>query len=380
MRILTLTTRYPNAAHPQDGIAVEGRLLALAATGLVDVRVVAPRPWRASGVPAQEVRRGLLVHHPRLPPLGGMSALLALCAAFRPVIGRLGEDFRFDLIDSHGLYPMGVAAALLARAFAKPFTITVHGRDLDTRLPHPLAHRLVRWALTRAAGVVVAAPPLLDRLRGLGVPPERLRLLPDGVDPRLFRPGDRAAARLRLGFRGQTLLAVGPFLPRRDETLIIEALALLPEAELVLVGDGPELAALADLAHKLKVARRIRVLGVLAHEALPEIYGAADALVLTGQRDGWPAAALEALACGTPVVATAQSGAAELVTVPEAGRLVAQPSAELIAEALLGLFAAPPDRAATRAFAERFGWDTATIGQIALFSAILGEPPADLAA
>lgn len=380
MRILSLSPQYPNAVQPGEGMAIEGRLRALAATGVAHLRVVAPRPWRLRGVPDQELRRGLLVHHPALPP-GAQAMPRLLAGALWPVLRDLRGDFPFDLLDAYGLYPAGAAVAWLARRFDVPFTVTVHGGEPPWRWGAPLARRQMRRTIQRAAGLVAVAPPVMTALTALGASPERLRLLPDGVDLTLFRPGDRTAARLRLGFRGRTLLAVGPFPQRRDESAMIEALALLPEVDqLVLVGGGPGGAVLADLSHQFGVARRIRMLGPLPQEALPEIYRAADLLVVTGARETGPACVLEALACGTPVVATLASSAAALVTTPDAGRLVERATPEALAAAIATVLATPPDRSATRAFAERFDWSDSAVGQIALFAGIIGQRPTPLAA
>jgi glycosyltransferase involved in cell wall biosynthesis len=114
-------------------------------------------------------------------------------------------------------------------------------------------------------------------------------------------------------------------------------------------------------------------LGELPHEQLPRFYNVADALVLASSREGWANVLLEAMACGTPVVATAVWGTPEVVTAPEAGRLVAERSAPALAAAIRALLAQPPARAATRAYAERFGWEATTAGQIELFASVLAE-------
>lgn len=378
MRILALTSHYPSVGRPCDGLAVENRLRALARTGAIDLRVVAPRPWRTPEMPGQELRRGLLIHQPPLPP-GAAKWPRLLAASVAAKLRMLRQEFPFDLISAHGLYPDGAAAALLARRFAVPFTVTVRGADLAAPWGWPFARPMMRWTVARAAGLVAATPSAEAALMRLGAQPERLRLLPDGVDLTLFRPGDRTAARLRLGFRGRTLLAVGPFPRSRDDAPLVEALALLPGIEqLVMVGGGPGAAALADHAHARGVARRIRMLDSLAHEALPEFYRAADALVVCRTGGGDPAPVLEAIACGTPVVATA--GAAGLLTTPDAGRLVERANDETLAAAIAALFATPPDRAATRAVAERFDWGDSAVRQVALFAGILGERHTSLAA
>jgi len=389
LRILTFTTLFPNAARPHHGVFVENRLRHLVASGHVEARVVAPTPWfpftserfgdwaRWARAPRFESRHGLAVHHPRypLPPAIGMNpAPFLLAAAAWPRVRRLvAAGFDPDLIDAHYFYPDGVAAALIARRLGKPYTITGRGSDL-TQLPeHPLPRRLIRWAARGAGGLITVCQSLKDDLVRLGLAAERVRVLRNGVDLAMFRPADRPAARARLGFSRPTLLFVGHLIPRKNQALAIRALPLLPDVALAMAGDGPDREALAGLARALGVAERVRFLGLIPHERLAEAYTAADALVLSTRREGWPNVLLEAMACGTPVVATAVSGIPEVVTAPEAGRLVHEHTPEALAAAIAGLLAAPPSRAATRAYAERYSWDATTQGQLDLFAAILGR-------
>ena len=117
----------------------------------------------------------------------------------------------------------------------------------------------------------------------------------------------------------------------------------------------------------------MRFLGAIPQERLPAVYNAADALVLASSREGFPNVLLEALACGTPVVATAVWGTPEIVASRVAGRLVEERSPEALARAIRELLADPPARADVRAYAERFEWGPTTAGQIRLFKSILGR-------
>jgi teichuronic acid biosynthesis glycosyltransferase TuaC len=116
----------------------------------------------------------------------------------------------------------------------------------------------------------------------------------------------------------------------------------------------------------------VRLLGARPHQEMAELYGAADALVLASSREGWANVLLEAMACGTPVVATDIWGNPEVVRAPEAGVIVAR-AVDALAAGARGLLAAPPARAATRAYAERFSWDETTAGQLAVFREVVSR-------
>ena len=111
----------------------------------------------------------------------------------------------------------------------------------------------------------------------------------------------------------------------------------------------------------------------MAQPRLATVYNAADVLVLASVREGCPNVVLEALACATPVVATAVGGVPEIMRAPAAGRLVRERTPDAIAGALRALLADPPPRAAVRAYAERFAWGPTTAGQIRLFRSILAR-------
>ncbi|HYE39559.1 MAG TPA: glycosyltransferase, partial [Ramlibacter sp.] len=112
-------------------------------------------------------------------------------------------------------------------------------------------------------------------------------------------------------------------------------------------------------------------LGALAQEVLRDYYGAADALLLASSREGWANVLLESMACGTPVLAPRVWGIPEVVASEEAGLLYGERSSGAIAAAVNALREKPPDRGATRRYAERFSWDDTTQGQLRLFRAIV---------
>ncbi|MBV9116239.1 MAG: glycosyltransferase [Acetobacteraceae bacterium] len=389
LRLLTFSTLYPNAARPNHGVFVENRLRHLVGSGEAASTVVAPVPYFPSRAalfgdwavnaraPMREERHGLMVHHPRFPvvPRVGMSAApWLLYRAALPFVRRLLEDGReVDAIDAHYLYPDGVAAVWLGRRLGLPVVLTARGTDVSLIPRHAVPRRLIEGALRDAAALIAVSAALKAAMLALGAAEPRVTVLRNGVDTRLFRPpADRAALRARLGLDGPTLLSVGHLIERKGHDLVIRALAQLSGVTLLIVGEGPERPRLAALAAQLGLSARVRLLGARPHREMAELYGAADALVLASSREGWANVLLEAMACGTPVVATDIWGNPEVVRAPEAGVLVAR-AADALASAARGLLAAPPARAATRAYAERFSWDETTAGQLAVFREVVAR-------
>lgn len=389
VKLLTYSTLYPDSTRPGHGIFVETRLRHLLAAGGVQARVVAPVPWfpstrprfgeyaRYAAVPHREERHGIAVEHPRYPlvPRFGMTGAPWLMARFTQNALRrtLSEGYDFDVIDAHYFYPDGVAAALLGRTLNKPVVITARGTDLNLIPRYRLPRRMIQWAAARAAGLITVCQALKDVLIDLGVAAERVTVLRNGVDLDLFRPAqDRAALRARLGIAATTLLSVGYLIPRKGHDLVIRALAQLPGVELLIAGEGAERERLQQLARDLGLSERVRFLGAMDQARLADYYRAADALVLASSREGWANVLLEALACGTPVVATRVWGTPEIICAPEAGRL-ADRTAESLAGEIRQLLDRYPDRAQTRRYAERFSWDETVAGIKTVLAGVLGR-------
>ena len=395
MRTLLFSTLYPSRERPGHGIFVETRLRELLKTGRVEARVVAPVPWFPSHhprfgeraamarTPHRETWHGINVQHPRyalLPKLGMNTAPLMLALGARAAVQRLREEgFDFDLIDAHYFYPDGVAAALLARWFKKPLVITARGSDLNLVAEHALPRRLMAWAAGQAAATVGVSAALAQRLRDIGAPADRVHVLRNGVDTQRFAP--QPGARQRLGAVGAPLLlSVGNLLPVKRHGLVIEALALLrkthPQARLVIVGGGPLQAELAAQAAGLGLTDAVQLTGPVPQDVLVQWYSAADLLVLASSREGWPNVLLEAMACGTPVLASRVGGVADIVSSSAVGAAVSFDTAHGLQAALSAALAHSYDRAQIRAHALGMGWPEVSEGQLALFAALMAARPA----
>jgi glycosyltransferase involved in cell wall biosynthesis len=388
LSILTVTTLFPNPVKPTHGSFVATRLEKLVASGEVAAKVVAPLPWlppwvryppagRIDLVPRTSLHAGLTVHHPRyvvVPKIGMTVTPHTLFWSLKRAVEKLlAQGVRFDLIDAHYFYPDGVAAVRLARHFGLPVTVTARGTDLNLIPEYATPRRMICEAAAHADGLITVCQALKDRLIELGAAPERITVLRNGVDLELFKPMDRNEARASLGLRRRTLGSVGWLIERKGHHHVIRALRAMPDTDFLIVGEGPERAALERLAANEGVRERVRFLGGVEQKRLPEIYNAMDVLVLASSREGWANVLLESMACGTPVVASAVWGTPEVVAAPQAGVLMKTLDAQGVIQGVIDLFATYPDRAATRRYAEGFSWDATTQGQLALFRQILAR-------
>jgi len=388
LHLLTFTTLFPSNARPNHGIFVENRLRHLIASSEATAEVIAPVPWFPlphpwfgdwavnAQVANRETRHGLAIRHPRYPVLPRVGMSLApelMYRAMVPVVGRLiAEGARFDAIDAHYLYPDGVAAVRLGRRFGLPVVVTARGSDVSLLPQFTRPRRLIQEAIAGAAALIAVSAALQEALVEIGAPAGKVTVLRNGVDTTLFcPPADRAAARAALGVTGNLLISVGALIERKGHHRTIEAMTALPGFGLMIVGEGPERDPLSTLIARLGLSGRVRLLGARPHAELPLLYGAADASVLASSREGWANVLLESMACGTPVVASPIWGNPEVVGSPAAGMIMRDNTAEGVAEGVRRLFAAPPMREATRAYAEMFSWDETTTGQLALFRRVI---------
>ena len=401
VRTLLFSTLYPSSARPGHGVFVETRLRELLKQGGVDSRVVAPVPWfpsrderfgdyaRIARTPAREVRNGIDAMHPRylaIPKIGMTVAPLLLALGARRSLQRLrDEGFDFDLIDAHYFYPDGVAAALLSRWFGRPFCVTARGSDINLIARHALPRRLMRWAARQAAACIGVSAALVQAMRAAGLDARQLLTLRNGVDLQRFHPLPREQARAQLGLGGQPLLlSVGNLIPLKGHDLCIDALALLrnthPDARLVILGAGPEEERLRAHAAAQGLAAVVQLAGTVPNAELAPWYSAADVLLLASSREGWPNVLLEAMACGTPVVATNVGGVPEIVSTDAAGHLIAERSGEALARSLVLLLAQPPSRDQVQQHAAGYGWEETSRGQARLFRTLSNLEPARAAA
>lgn len=391
MKILTISSLYPNNKDPKHGIFVETRLRHLRKHyPEVNAVVIAPVPWfpfagkgfgeysKFAGVVDVETRDGVQVYHPKylvIPKLGMHITPWFMARSIRQCIKQLQADgHSFDLIDGHYFYPDGVAIAKIATELAIPFTCTARGTDINLIPEYPVARRRIADVFSKAAHLMAVCKALAEEMIALGAPKAKVTVLRNGVDLELFKASDDATKQqlrneLAFSSTGPLLMSVGGLIERKGHYLVIAALAELPEAQLVIAGNGPDLALLQKQAVKLGVADRVHFVGALSQPQLSQYYQAADALVLASSREGWANVLLEAMASGTPVVATNIWGTPEVVSSPDAGVLVDR-TVEAIAEGVRTLLSATPKRQATRQYAEQFTWQQTSTGQIEIFSKI----------
>ena len=382
VRLLTLTTLFPNSRQPRRGIFVANRLVKLRATGRVECSVIAaipsfPGAYRQTArVPESEFVHGLSVRHPRylhVPGIGMRAQPDSLARALLEDLRSHGDDaHRFDVVDAHYFYPDGVAAARVAAQLGLPLVISARGSDINLIAQKPFARRRMLEAAKKADALIAVSSALALRMASLGMPAARIHVLRNGVDPVVFFPESKAEARARLGLRERAryVLGVGNLVAEKGFDLLVRAVAKLPDARLLLVGEGGLRGTLHALAQKLAPGR-VEFWGNMPQSDLRLAYSAADVLGLPSLREGWPNVVLEAIACGLPVVASNVGGIPEIVGEDAPAMLVDTRAPDAWADALDRVMSREYATDEIRTYALHFGWDEVVAAQCALYERVV---------
>ncbi len=225
-------------------------------------------------------------------------------------------------------------------------------------------------ASRRAAALIAVSKALAGRMAELGMPADRIRVLRNGVDPHVFSPMPRIDARRRLGLdeSGPWVLGVGNIVHEKGFDLLVRAVALLGGAKLLIVGEGPGRASLRNLALRIAPGR-VEFRDSMPQAELRCVYSACDVIGLPSLREGWPNVLLEAMACGTPVVASPVGGVAEMIDAGAPSALASDRTPESWAQAIRVWIDDPPAQGRVREHALRFQWTEVIDEQCAVYEA-----------
>ncbi|HEU5416132.1 MAG TPA: glycosyltransferase [Streptosporangiaceae bacterium] len=384
MRIALVTGHAaPDPAAPRSsGTDPRGqalRVAALAATlaglgHLVTVYARRDSPARPDSQNAGGVRFEYLPAGPAAPL--PQDRLLPQLGAFSAELSRRWQQQPPDIVHAH-FWTSGLAALAATRGTQIPVVQSFHSLGSQRGRPRPADDAMIRSRMERVVAravrsVLAGSSAELTGLAGLGVPRAAITVVPFGVDTSRFEPLGPQARR----GKAPRLLAAAPSSREHGLDTVIRALAALPGAELLIVGGPPRaeigtdpiLRELAELAGRAGVSNRVLFTGKISQSRIPALLRSADLFVHVASDEPTGILPVEAMACGTPVVA-AEGGADQDAVVDGAtGVLVAPGSASALARRIRQLLASPmllegfgiaaADRARSRYSWERVGQET----------------------
>lgn len=393
MQIALVTNLFPTPTDPNRGIYT--LRLARALRGKVELRVICPLPWfpslrwpviperwrRLAGVPYRYQIDGIEVISPKYPfvPRASEPVHHRLMA---PAIGRALRDLndtgpRVDLVNTHWLYPDAVAAQIAVERVHAPHVATGLGSDVNEFFDNERLKRVIGTSLRRCDGVTVVAASMKDRLQR-DCPGLHVEVVLNGVDRQRFYavPRDEARAQLPGVFDDRPLVIwIGRLSAEKNPMLLLRTARRLAEQgrsiRFIVVGAGCLEVDLRNYVDDHDLSDSVDFLGERGSEEIRSWLNAADLLALTSDCEGCPNVVLEALACGTPVVATDVGSMPDVINHTNGRRVtIGDPDAlgRAIAEMLDG---GPRDRTAVTSTVAHLSWHDAAERYGALYSRVL---------
>ncbi len=240
---------------------------------------------------------------------------------------QLGRQQRFDVINTHFAVPSGPLGDWLSQRLDVPNVLSVHGGDLfdPSKKSSPHRHAFLRRAvsrlLERADSVVAQSRDTARNVEQIYGVHRKVELIPLGIDR---PPRDVRAERsdFNLPEDAFVMVTAGRIVPRKASTQLVDTLAAVPDAFLLVVGDGPEAAAVREKAAALGVESRLRMLGYVSDEVKYSAYAVSDVFVSTAQHEGFGLVFLEAMSFGLPVVCYNRGGQTDFLSTPETGDVI----------------------------------------------------------
>lgn len=294
---------------------------------------------RLCSVPKRETIDGLDVRHPRaffFPRFGYRANPMTFALSLLPAVWPLRR--KVDVILGSWAFPDGIAAIQLGRWLGLPVVVKVHGSDLNVFTESESIRRVFSRKLPQADRLIAVSRPLAERARSLGVSPDRITVVQNGVDRLLFQPRDRVEARRAMQLPdGSLILYVGRLESAKGVLDLLDAFDRIaskdPTVRLALVGGGSEMPRCQAAAKRWP--GRVFTPGAVPLAQVAQWTAACDVLTLPSWNEGTPNVVLEALASGRRVVATRVGGIPDVVGSPDLGELVQPRHPDELAEALL---------------------------------------------
>jgi len=256
-----------------------------------------------------------------------------------------------DVIYAQWLLPGGFIGALVSRLTSVPLVISVHGSDVFVAERHRVTHQAVRLALLSSCHLIACSGDLARRVVSLGMPSDRVSVIPYGVDLERYKPDQGPTQTLRTALHipdGQhVIMAMGRLVYKKGFSYLIEAmpgvLARCPNSVLLIAGQGDLGADLELLAESLGIRQQVIFAGHVPWDQTPAYLALADVVVLpsildqAGNVDGLPNVLLESMATGCAIVASNVAGVPDVITDGQNGLLVPEKGIDALTEAICKL-------------------------------------------
>lgn len=306
-------------------------------------------------LPARETVNGIEVYRVRVLGRTGLQTATMVSLLSFPVAAfwtglRLCVAHRYAFINTHFAVPTGPLGFALSLLFGVKNVLSIHGGDIYDPAKGSSPHRhwylrlVVRFLLRTATKVVAQSTNTKENAERIYQPNRSIEVIPLPYAPHAFPEATREA--LGLDPAAKYVVGIGRLVARKDFGTFVRALALLPDARGIIVGEGPEREALEALIAELGIGDRVTLVGAVSDDRKHQLLAASDAFLLSSLHEGFGIIVQEALQAGLPVVATDEGGQVDLIENGKNGYLVPVGDAAAMAGALRTVLSAPlPDAA-----------------------------------
>ena len=379
-RILAISYLFPNAKQPNHGIFVLNRLKAM--SQYADIKVINPIPdspfhqrinkfSHYRDVPEFETIQGIEVYHPRFFSIPGhlkSIEVFSYRSAVTRVLKNIGTDF--DLIDLHWTFPDLPTGDYLSNKLNIPFHVTLRGMEAFHIQDSGVRKHIVAHYLAKASHIISLSKEMAKKADDLAGTADKTTVIRNGVDTEKFSYLDKALCRSQLGLPTdeKIILGVGALIYRKGFDLVIKSLESIIKTKglentkfYILGSQGPE----GDFRKELQqfitehqLTEHVVFVGAINNSELATWYNAADVFCLSSRGEGSPNVLTEALACGTPAVATNVGSVPEIMSSEEnLGYCVSNEDIFEITKALTKVLTRNYNRIANANTFGKYNWD-----------------------
>jgi len=279
---------------------------------------------------------------------------------------------KYDLIHAHGMFnpPAGLVAKLLSQKLNIPYVVTCHGSDINLLMEN--AKELYIDVLGNADKVIFVSNALLNKAKSLSYSGTNAVVIPNGIDPKIFKPLDKEKIKRELGLNKKVVGYVGnlKYVKRADKfPEIFENIASTQEVEFLVVGDGELRENIEKECQKRNL--NVKFVGRVSQDKVPYYMNAMDVMILPSRNEGFGAVVIEAQACGVPVVGSSNGG------IPEAigdGGITVEEGEDFekrFAEAVINILENPIDSNYLREKALEYSWENVVKKEVEVYEKVL---------
>ncbi|HAW14926.1 MAG TPA: hypothetical protein DCW37_06970 [Cellvibrionales bacterium] len=403
--IMVLSLEYPKPSLPFQGAFTAQFAKALAKQS--QVTVICPTPWFPKSkillsffpekkpwttIPKTHIDGNIKIHYLpffTVPFIFRYLNALSIALACRKTVKNIHSTNAIDVLHAYGVYPDGVAAALLSKWLNIPNVITALGSDVNKEMQVTLKRKQSLWALHRAATVIGVSKDLVKTLIHYGVNKNKVHWVPTGVCRTTFKAqpvssdskttndhdivSDQLLSSSALDTSKKIVLFVGRLHPVKGLEILLEAASILKKEKrlgfvIVLIGEGPLLQSLSNSAEALGISESVIFIGPQPQTIVAQWMHAANLLCLPSHMEGLPNVILEALAQSLPVVASNVGGIPEVITHNKNGLLVPANQADKLAEALICCLAKAWDKKLIAQSVEFAQWESIIESHLTIYA------------